>query len=86
MEPTQELIDDIYRQRVLQARQTPPDAKLVAGLQLFDYACGITKAGIRDQFPHADEERVLEILRERVRWQQARDEQGLYRPATEEAE
>jgi hypothetical protein len=43
-----------------------PEEKLFAGAELFDYACEITKAGIRDQFPEADEEEVLRILRERL--------------------
>lgn len=33
--------------------------------ELFDYACAISKSGIRHQFPDADEQRIEEILRER---------------------
>jgi hypothetical protein len=36
MEPTQELIDDIYRQKVLRARAMPPEEKLFAGIRLFE--------------------------------------------------
>ncbi len=66
MEPTQELIDNLYRERVLRARRTPPEEKLRDGPRLFDYACRITKAGIHAQHPEADEARVLEILRQRL--------------------
>jgi len=66
MEPTPELIDEIYRQRVLRARATPPEEKLSAGPRLFEYACRITMEGIRHQFPDADDRRVQEILAERL--------------------
>ncbi len=66
MEPTRELIDDIYRERVLRARRTPPAQKLLDGPRLFDRACRLMIAGIRRQFPDADEQRVQEILRERL--------------------
>jgi hypothetical protein len=66
MQPTQELVDDIYRERVLRARRTPPAEKLLDGAHLFDYACTITKAGIRAQHPGVDEARVLELLKERL--------------------
>ena len=66
MEPTQELIDALLRERVLRARWTPPEQKLLDGPRLFDMACRIMKDGIRDQYPDADETRVEEILRERL--------------------
>lgn len=78
MEPTRELIDDIYRQRVLRARATPPDEKLLDGPRLFEYACEITRSGIRNQHPDADENRVREILRERLAWRRSLEERGLF--------
>lgn len=73
MEPTQELIDALYMDKVRAAREMKPEEKLVAGEELFDYACTITKAGIRMQHPDADEKRVLQILRDRLamveRWE-----------------
>jgi len=66
MEPTQELADAIYREKVLRARATPPEQKLFAGVELFTLACEVTKAGIRSQFPDADESRVGEILQQRL--------------------
>jgi len=61
-----ELGDAIYRDRVRRARLQPPEEKMRDGPRLFDYACSITKAGIRSRFPDADEERVLEILKEYI--------------------
>jgi hypothetical protein len=66
MEPTKQLLDDIFRERVLRARRTPPEEKLLDGPRLFDFACRIVMDGIRNQFPDADEKRVREILAERI--------------------
>jgi hypothetical protein len=66
------LADGLYRERVLEARAMAPEDKLLAGEELFEYACSITLAGIRNQFPEATEaecRRVLEArleLRERM--------------------
>lgn len=66
MEPDQELVDAIYREKVLRARATPPATKALEGPRLFDWACRVTMAGIRHQHPHADERQVQALLRERV--------------------
>ena len=66
MQPTKELIDEIYRDRVQRARQMSPEDKFLAGARLFDRSCRIMADGIRAQFPDADERRVQEILRERL--------------------
>ncbi len=62
MEPSKELLDAIYRDRVLRARAMPPEEKLLDGARLFEMACRITRDGIRYQFPDADECQVEEIL------------------------
>ena len=67
MEPTKELIDALYRERIAAARAMPPGDKLIAGPRLFDLVCRRMADGIRDQNPEADEERVNEILLERLR-------------------
>jgi hypothetical protein len=66
MESIKELADDIYRERVLRARQTSPDEKFFGGARLFDRACRVMVAGIRAQFPDADDEKVDEILTQRL--------------------
>ena len=66
MQPTKELIDELYRERVERARQMSPEDKLLAGLDLFDLTSTIMADGVRDQFPDADQHRVQEILRERL--------------------
>ncbi len=66
MGPTKELVDYIYRERVLRARRTPIEQKLMAGAELFEYACRLTCDGIRHQSPGIDESRVQQILRDRL--------------------
>ena len=66
MEPTGTLDDQLYRDEVLAARAMTPEEKLLAGPQLFDFACRIALDGIRNQFPDVDEQRIRQILAERV--------------------
>ncbi len=66
MAPTQELIDDIYRSKVLRARAMSPEERVSGGLGLFAMSCEISKAGIRAQHPDADEAEVLRILKDRL--------------------
>jgi hypothetical protein len=66
MEPTKELIDDIYRDRVRRARTMTFEQKFLAGPQLFESVCQRMRDGIRMQFPDADDQRVEEILQHRL--------------------
>jgi hypothetical protein len=66
MEPTQELIDALYRERVLRARRTPPEEKFAAGPRLFDRCCRLMAEGMRNERPDADEDEVAELLRQRL--------------------
>ena len=66
MQPTKELIDQLYRERVEAARRMSPADKLMAGSRLFDRSCKIMGDGIRDEYPDADESQVQEILHERL--------------------
>jgi hypothetical protein len=66
VQPTQELIDAIFRDKVLSARKMSLDQKFIAGPELFAMACRIMKDGIRNQHPDADEQRVHEIMLERL--------------------
>jgi hypothetical protein len=65
MEPSQELIDSIYIEKVLRARSMTPEQKLLDGPRLFAFACEASRAGIRAQHPQATPEQVDELLRER---------------------
>jgi hypothetical protein len=64
--PEQRLIDELYREELREARGMPPEQKLILGEELFAYACSITMAGIRNQFPEADETERRRILDQRL--------------------
>ena len=71
---TQRLIDGLYREEVVEARMMTREQKLLAGEELFLYACSITMAGIRNQFPEADEAERKRILQSRIDFQRKLDE------------
>ena len=64
--PTAQLIDSLYREEILQARRMSPEEKLLAGENLFEWACEITLAGIRHQFPEYSESQCRETLAKRL--------------------
>lgn len=66
---TQRLIDELYREELREARAMQPEEKLLAGEELFLYACSITMAGIKNQFPEADEAERRRILESRLELQ-----------------
>jgi hypothetical protein len=62
----QPLADALYRERVLRARRMPPEERILDGPRLFDYACSITLAGLRSEFPAASEMELRLALRRRL--------------------
>lgn len=66
MQPTKELIDQLYRERVLRARAMDPEMKLLAGARLFDQVCRVMTAGIKSEYPDAKPNEVQAILKERL--------------------
>ena len=70
MKPTKELLDQIRRERILRARATPPEQRIIEGLKMTDAAVKFMEAAIRSQFPNftdsevsAEMERRYEIAR-----------------------
>lgn len=49
--PFQPLIDELYREEVLEARRMSAEEKFLLGEELFEYASRITLEGIRNQNP-----------------------------------
>jgi hypothetical protein len=76
MAPTKELIDQLRREDIEQARSMTFEQKFLAGAELFDYACAITKSGIRMQNPQFTEEQVMDELRRRIDAASRREDQG----------
>ena len=61
-----EQMTDMDREKVRWAAEMTPADRFIAGARLFDYACRITMAGIRNQNPNASPEEVLQILKDRL--------------------
>ncbi len=66
MEPSQELITQLYREEVLRARERSIDDKFFAGTRLFELACLFARAGIRKDCPDSDDQQVQEMLKDRL--------------------
>lgn len=64
--PFAPLIDELYREEVLDARSMSPEDKFFLGEELFDYACEITLAGIRHQNPDFSEDECGQELERRL--------------------
>jgi hypothetical protein len=62
MEPTQGLIDEIYREKVLRARATPLEQRLMSGAEIFEEVYERMAAGVRAQYPGSDDAAVLRII------------------------
>lgn len=71
---TQRLIDELYREELCEARAMAPEEKVRAGQQLFESACRVTLAGIRNQHPGASNEQCMEVLRQRLQLQRKLEE------------
>ena len=73
---TQRLIDELFREELVEARAMSPEEKLLLGEELFAYACSITMAGIRNQFPNADVTEQQRILERRLKLQRKLEERA----------
>ena len=79
MNPNQEMMDSVFRERVLAAREIPIGEKLLGGARLFDEASERMRAGIRSQFPEMSEDEVREEFRRRLRVLRKVSDHGYYR-------
>ncbi len=79
-EPTQELIDAIFADKVRQARRMSIEERLRAGGDMFDEECERFKAQTRQKHPDWTAEQVEIALRAHVAEQRRIDDAGLYRP------
>ena len=56
----------LYRDRVLRARRTPPEERIVQGPLMFDFACAILMAGLHSENRNATENELRQLLRQRL--------------------
>jgi hypothetical protein len=66
MEPTKELLDTLWRDKVEAAKRMPIEEKIAAGPRLYDTALKIMKAGIAAQNPGASPEELERELDRRL--------------------
>ncbi len=66
MPPSQELVDELFLDKVRRARAESPVEKFLDGARLFDFASRISKDGIRYRNPGASEEKVNAIWLEQL--------------------
>jgi hypothetical protein len=66
VQPSADLVESLFGEKVRVARGMSLTDRLLAGPRLFDLACEFAKAGIRAAAPDADEQRVMELLRQRL--------------------
>lgn len=59
-------IIDLDREAIEESRRLSFEQKFLAGAELFDYACAISRAGIRQQNPGFSDEQVRAELRRRI--------------------
>ena len=70
------LADDIYLRRISRARATPPEQKLLSGIELFEEVRERMVNGIRFQFPHYDDAEVARELARRQRLVRRREQES----------
>jgi hypothetical protein len=58
MKPPQQLIDELYLDKIRAARQMSPERKFFAGPRLFARCCRVMLDGLRHENPDADEQRL----------------------------
>jgi hypothetical protein len=74
----QPLIDQLYREEILQARRMTPEERLRGTFEMTETALALMRAGVRSQFPGATEEEVLAHSRERLRRMRRTQDWGLF--------
>ena len=77
----QDLADALYRERVLRARRTPPEERILDGVRLFDQAVERMRLGVQLQNPDAAAPEIERLLIQRIRNLWKMSDHGYYRPA-----
>lgn len=57
---------EIFRRRVVAARSLDRGEKLLAGPRLFERACVLASAGLRQRHPAADDAAILALLQRQL--------------------
>ena len=81
MSEFQPLIDQLYREEILRARQMTPEERLTAAFEIAPLAHAFMYAGIRGQHPQADEAELLRLARARIAKVRRCNEWKIFLPA-----
>lgn len=76
---TKALMDSIFINKALRARERSMGEKFLDGPRLFEAGCTLMRNGIRWQFPEFSEQQVEAELRRRLAIRRKIDEAGIYR-------
>lgn len=66
-------MDRSFRHRVQRSQKLTPEARFYDTLEMIDLSQELMRAGVRMQFPDADDQQVREIMRKRRRIIEARE-------------
>lgn len=83
MNPTEEsqpLIDEIFREKVLRARATPPEQRFLEGFELFEMGMVLMRDSVRAQHPEFTADEVDREVSRRFDTFRRLEEQLIYRP------
>ena len=75
----QPLADALYRERVLRARRTPPEERMLEGIRMFDRECETMRLEIPKLNPNYSETDVSQEIRRRLKEADAENEANFYR-------
>ena len=75
MPPTQELIDELFLNKVRRARTENPVEKFLDGARLFDMVCRTMRDGIRHRNPGVSAEQIERLLFDQFRLLRRLEEQ-----------
>ena len=75
----QPMADALYRERVLRARRTPPEERMLEGVRMFDRECDMMRLEILKLNPNYSETDVSQEIRRRLKEADAENEANFYR-------
>jgi hypothetical protein len=84
VEPTPELVEALYREKVLRARRMTPQRRVEVGAELSDVGRQMMREAIRRENPLATAEQVRQLMRRRIELARRLDDTPLPVPGNAE--
>ena len=86
MNEFQPLIDQLYREQILDARKQSLERRFLGTFEITDFAYSVSRDGVDMQFPDASPEERERQWQRRLRIQRYLSEAGIYFPKAARAE